>query len=291
MATFATFVGLPVSMALGTASLTGAFASGIISTLTKKYQKKLKKVTRLIDIVMRETVVFDRVISAGLKNSIINEEEFNTLQTLHLETLNELMGVNHRMEVENRFLVEKSLMEEINVLKKKAETKAYFLARCVILYATLKMDKIYYQPNHLWKGQKSVKKLKKISGEKPKTVKQWLSRQAFWQVHLSTPKSIDRPHYEVTIPNEMHQFNLLYMPSGSLYGSKYKCILAGIDAASRYKVARPLRTKQVKDVAEMIADIYKVRPLKYPKIFQSDNGSEFKGDVTEMLEKTEVKIQ
>ena len=42
----------------------------------------------------------------------------------------------------------------------------------------------------------------------------------------------------------MHQFDLLYMPSDTLYGSKYKYILAGIDAASRYKVARPLRTKQ-----------------------------------------------
>ena len=47
VATFATFIGLPVSMALGVASLTGAIASGIISVLTKKYQKKLKKVTKI----------------------------------------------------------------------------------------------------------------------------------------------------------------------------------------------------------------------------------------------------
>ena len=109
---------------MGAASLTGVIASGIISTLTKKYQKKLKKVTRLIDIVTRATVVFDRVISGALKDGIVDDEEFNMLQTLHLETLNELMGVDHRMEVENRSLVEKSLMEEINELKKKAETKA-----------------------------------------------------------------------------------------------------------------------------------------------------------------------
>ena len=89
----------------------------------------------------------------------------------------------------------------------------------------------------------------------------------------------------------MHQFDLLYMPSDSLYGSKYKYILAGIDAASRYKVVRPLRTKQAHDVAEMIADIYKVGPLTYPKIFQCDKGSEFKGDVPKMLEKNEDKIQ
>ena len=67
--------------------------------------------------------------------------------------------------------------------------------------------------------------------------------------------------------------------------------ISGIDAASRFKVSRPLRTKQARDVAEMIADIYKVGPLTYPKIFQCDNGSEFKGDVTKMLEKNEVKIR
>ena len=153
------------------------------------------------------------------------------------------------------------------------------------------MDKIYYQPNHLWKGQKAVKKLAKLSREKPKAVKQWLSWQAFWQVDFPAPKRVDRPHYQATTRNEMHQFDLLYMPSDTLYGNKYKYILAGINAASRFKVARSLRTKQARDMAEMIADIYKVGPLTYPKIFQCDNGSEFKGEVTKMLEKQEVKIQ
>ena len=124
MATFATFIGIPVSIPLGVASMTGAIASGIISVLAKKYQKKLKKVTKLIDIVTPALVVFEKVISGALKDGIIDEEEFNTIQTLHLETLKELTGVNCRMEVENRSLAEKSLMEEISELKKKAETKA-----------------------------------------------------------------------------------------------------------------------------------------------------------------------
>ena len=122
--TFATFVGIPVRISLGAASMTGAIASGIISVLAKKCQKKLKKVTKLIDIVTPALVVFERVISGALKDGIIDEEEFNTLQMLHLDTLNELTGVDRRMEAENRSLVEKSLMEEINELKKKAETKA-----------------------------------------------------------------------------------------------------------------------------------------------------------------------
>ena len=41
----------------------------------------------------------------------------------------------------------------------------------------------------------------------------------------------------------------------------------------------------------MITDIYKVGPLTYPKIFQCDNGSEFKAEVTKLLEKHKVRIQ
>ena len=41
----------------------------------------------------------------------------------------------------------------------------------------------------------------------------------------------------------------------------------------------------------MIADIYEVGPLTYPKIFQCNNGSKCKGEVIKMLEKNEVTIQ
>ena len=122
VATFATFIGLPVSISLGAASLTGAIASGIISMLTKKYQKKFKKVMKLIDIITPALVIFERVVSGALPGGI-DEEEFNMLQTLHLETLNELTGVDHAMEEKQRSLVEKSLLEEINNIKKNAGTK------------------------------------------------------------------------------------------------------------------------------------------------------------------------
>ena len=123
VATFATFIGISVSTALGAASMTGAIASGIILVLTKKYQQKLKKVMCLIDIVTPALVVFERVVSGALKDSIIDEEEFNMLQTLHLETLKELTGIDCRMEAEHRSLVEKSLLQEINELKKNQGTR------------------------------------------------------------------------------------------------------------------------------------------------------------------------
>ena len=43
VATFAIFVGLPVSISLGAASLTGTIGSGIISTLTKSIKRNLRK--------------------------------------------------------------------------------------------------------------------------------------------------------------------------------------------------------------------------------------------------------
>ena len=82
---------------------------------------------------MPALVVFERVVSKSLKDGVgpagtplrgIDEEEFNMLQTLHLETLNELTGIDHRMEAEHRSLVEKSLLEEINNIKKNTGTKA-----------------------------------------------------------------------------------------------------------------------------------------------------------------------
>ena len=121
--TFTTFIRIPLSAALGAASMTGAIASGLISVLTKKYQQKLKKVTKLIDIVTPALVIFERVVSKSLKDGVISEDEFNMLQMLHLETLNELTVIDRRMEAEHRSLVEESLLEEINAIKKNQGTR------------------------------------------------------------------------------------------------------------------------------------------------------------------------
>ena len=122
--------------------------------------------------------------------------------------------------------------------------------------------------NHLWKGQKTIKKLRELSKEETLVIKKWLSRQAIWQVHLPPSNRVNRPHYQVTIPNQIHQFDLLHMHRDMLYANEYKYILSGIHVDSRYKVARPIRNKQAKDVVEMSANIYKLGPLTYSKIFK-----------------------
>ena len=76
MVTLATFIGLPVSIPLGAVSLAGVGISGMAMVLTKKYQKKLSKVTTLTDIIMSALAIFERVVSKALKNGKIDEEEF-----------------------------------------------------------------------------------------------------------------------------------------------------------------------------------------------------------------------
>ena len=78
----------------------------------------------------------------------------------------------------------------------------------------------------------------------------------------------------------------LYMPHNLFEGNTYKYILIGIDIASRYKVARPLRTKKSSKVLFVLEALYKKGGVfKYPKVFQIDNGSEFKNEMTKLLEK------
>ena len=54
-----------------------------------------------------------------------------------------------------------------------------------------KLEDFQNQRNHLWKGRQAIKKLKELSTEKPAVIKQWLSWQAIWEVHLSPPKHIE----------------------------------------------------------------------------------------------------
>ena len=110
-----------------------------------------------------------------------------------------------------------------------------------------------------------------------KHIKSWLAKQALWQVHIPPPKKINHPHFDVTKPNEQHQFDLLYMPHNLFEGNTYKYILTGLDVASRYKVARPLKTRKSSEVAFVFEAIYKKGGVfKYSKTFQYDNGSKFK---------------
>ena len=96
----------------------------------------------------------------------------------------------------------------------------------------------------------------------------------------------------MTKPNEQHQIDLLYMPHNLSEENTYKYILTGMNVASRYKVAKPLKTKKSSEIAFVSEAIYKKGGVfKYSKALQFDNGLEFKNKAAKLLEKHNVEIR
>lgn len=154
-----------------------------------------------------------------------------------------------------------------------------------------KLSELYYTPTHLWRGTKAIETLQKEASVSRKQAISFLTHQALWQVHLPPPKHIRHIHFDVTEPNKLHKADLMFLPHDSVYGTTYKYVLCVIDVDSRFKAARPLKSKKASEVAEMLADIYRKGPLIYPKEFHCDGGTEFRSDTTKLLEKHDVKIK
>jgi hypothetical protein len=79
-------------------------------------------------------------------------------------------------------------------------------------------------------------------------------------------------HIQISMPNEMHQADLLFLPEDR----RKKYALTLIDCASRYKASRPLANKTADEIITALSDIYKVDPyLDIPLVLNVDKGSEF----------------
>ena len=139
-------------------------------------------------------------------------------------------------------------------------------------------------------GKSAIGKLASAAKVSRDVAVDWLSRQAIWQIYLPGPKSIKRGSFDVYGENEVHQADLLYLPHDKQRRS-YKYALTVVDVASRYKGAFPLSTKSSSEVAEAFKKIYRSGPLKWPNLLQVDPGSEFRGAVSSLMERHNVKIR
>ena len=123
--------------------------------------------------------------------------------------------------------------------------------------------------------------------------KQWLYKQALWQIYLPAPRHVPRPKFDVATPNSVHQADLLFLPHDKLPRGKkiYKYALTVVDIASRYKEAEPLTSKNSDEVAKAFQSIYRCSPLTWPNTLQVDPGREFMGAVTKEMEKHKTYIR
>ena len=154
-----------------------------------------------------------------------------------------------------------------------------------------KLERVYYSPKGYWRGFSAIKRLSAAAKVSEEEAKSWLKKQAIWQIYLPAPSYIPRPTFDVFVPNEVHQADLLFLPHDRRGRKTYKYALTVVDVASRYKEAEPLSTKESAEVAKAFSIIYKCSRLKWPKLLQVDPGREFMGAVNKLMNSKNVKIR
>ena len=121
--------------------------------------------------------------------------------------------------------------------------------------------------------------------------KDWLKKQAIWQIYLPALRQIPRPKFDVAVPNEVHQADLLFLPHDRVRRKTFRYAFTVVDVASRYKEAEPLTSKTAAEIADGLARVYKRSPLRWPKLLKVDPGREFMGAVSQLLAKHSVQVR
>ena len=157
-----------------------------------------------------------------------------------------------------------------------------------------KFKQIYYSNDGYWKGKSAIQKLSKGSGSTKEEAEKWSLRQPLYQIYVPPPKCIPRPKPSMSLhakPNDIHQADILYLPHDKYEKKIYKYALNIVDVASRYKGSYQLTTKNSKEVAQAFQWTYGNTLFTYPKILIIDDGKEFSGETTRLMEKHDVIIQ
>jgi hypothetical protein len=155
---------------------------------------------------------------------------------------------------------------------------------------------IYYRPTGYHSNPKSLRDACKKEGHQFRLseCKDFLENQESYQTNKTSPKYIPKVSYgQITRPNCVHQCDILFLIHDYYRGKKYKAVLNIIDCASRYKASVPLRSKKSSEVAKAFRRIYGNRnnPLTYPKLLQTDNGREWMGETSRLMQKHNVTIR
>ena len=74
------------------------------------------------------------------------------------------------------------------------------------------MEKVYYSPKGYFMGKSAIDKLANTAKVTRKIAEDWLARQAIWQIYLPGPASISHGSFDVHVPNEVHQADILFLP-------------------------------------------------------------------------------
>ena len=117
-----TIVGLPISASLATVSTVSTCVGACLLLASKKYKKKLLKCYELLDKITTSLATFETLISLSIDDgSVIDAKEFHKLQTLYLQLMTHVRNIDRKMKVQTEENFQKTIMDEINGLKKALE--------------------------------------------------------------------------------------------------------------------------------------------------------------------------
>ena len=98
----------------------------------------------------------------------------------------------------------------------------YVLQAMHIHIMSKKLTRIYCSPKGYWKGLAVIKNLSKLARVSEDLARKWLEKQAIWQIYLPPPKRIPRQKFDIRVPNNTHQVDLLYLPHDKVRGKMFK---------------------------------------------------------------------
>ena len=122
--TSVTIVGIPISASLGVVSTVSTCVSACLVLTSRKYKKKLLRCYELLDKITTSLTTFETLISLSIDDdSVIDAKEFHKLQTLYLQLMTHVRNIDRKMKVQREENFQKTIMDEINGLKKALERK------------------------------------------------------------------------------------------------------------------------------------------------------------------------
>ena len=122
--TMFTVVGLPISALLGVVSTVSTCVGACLLLTSRKYKKKLLKCYELLNKITSSLATFEVLISLSIDDgTVIDAKEFHKLQTLYLHLMTHVRNIDQKMKVQTEESFQKTIMDQINNLKKALEQK------------------------------------------------------------------------------------------------------------------------------------------------------------------------
>ena len=117
-------MGLPISTSLAIISTVLTCVGACLLLTSKKYKKKLLRCYELLDKIAGSLATFETLISLSVDaRSVIDAKEFHKLQTLCLQLMTYVRNIDWKMKVQTEENFQKTIMDEINGLRKALERK------------------------------------------------------------------------------------------------------------------------------------------------------------------------